>query len=161
MYRLTFTLADNARGSTPLVNLYRLISQQYASLGLTQANSRVVMLITHTDRLNPNRAYLQIARLSNPNTTYEFQFDRFNVNDLIRNPVWTAGELPPIVALPTSAALLNALATKLNLNLTPADFWVDASGIEYAGGTIRPNWILKSRFDSIFWCGELNLHLHL
>lgn len=161
MYRLTVTMADNVRGSTPLVNLYRLINQQYPALGLTQANSKVVLLITHTDRLNPHRAYLQIARLGNPNATYEFQYDRFNVSELMQNPVFTESELPALVALPTSVLLLNALALKLNVNFTPADFWVDASGIEYAGGTIRPNWILKSRFDSIFWCGEFNLHLHL
>lgn len=161
MYRLNVTLADNVRGSTPITNLYRLITQQYPALGLTQANSKITLLIAHSDALNPNRAFLQVQRTTAPFQVHEFQYDRFNVGDLLVNPVFTALELPSKVALTNSVALLAALATKVNLNFTPADFWVDAASIEYAGGSVRPNWILKSRFDSIFWCGEFNLHLHL
>lgn len=161
MYRLNVSLADNARGTTPIVNLYRLITQQYPTLGLTQANTKIALLIAHTDQQNPNRAFLQLQRTTAPFLVYEFQYDRFNVADLLVNPVFTALELPSKVALTNSAALLAAVASKQNLNFTPADFWVDTTSIEYAGGSVKPNWILKSRFDSIFWCGEFNLHLHL
>lgn len=160
MYRLTFTQDDNVLGSTPIVNLYRLINQQHPTLGLTQVNSRITLLINHTDRLNPHRAYLQIARVSAPYTTYEFQYDRLNVSELLQNPVFTEEELIALKPIPTSTALLEALAAKLNMNFTEDDFWVDASGIEYAGGSIHPNWILKARFDSIFWCGKFNVHLN-
>lgn len=160
MYRLTLALADNVRGSTPLANLYRVIARQHPTLGLTQANTRVALLIEHSDRENPLRAYMQLTRVSNPNSIYEFQFDRFDIKDMLTNPLFGAAELPAIKAIKTSAELLAAIAAKTNLNLTPADFWVDSSGIEYAGGSIRPNWTLKSRFDSIFWCGVFNLHLN-
>jgi hypothetical protein len=161
MYRLTVSLAANPRGSDPLTNLYALIKAQYPSLGLTRANSQVTKLQGFRNSLNPNRAYLRIVRNGQPNQFYEFTYDRFDIAQYLRNPFFTAAELTQIAAFTNDQQVLAFLATKANLNFTPEDFWVEGTSRTYAGGSTKPNWLVKTQYDSIFWLGEFNLHLHL
>lgn len=159
MRKITLNLADNPRGADPVVGLYAAINRSWASLGLNRTNSTIAQIQHFSSVYEPERTIVKIVRKSAPFTEYSFTYNRFRISRYITNPMWNATDLVQVVTM-DSKALLARIALKLNLNLTPADFFIEEAGIRYTGGQARPNWRLKSRFNSIYWCGEKVIWLH-
>lgn len=152
-------LVNNARGSSPIANLYNHVVFQYPELGLTAENSVIRLLQRHWSRNTPARTRLVISPRNDLSVKHVFHYDRFLVQDYIAQTVFTESDFSTVTAL-GSAALLEYLANKVNQNLTAEDFFVEPDGITYCGGSVGPNWRLKARPDSVFWYGETILRLH-
>ncbi|AEH03605.1 hypothetical protein AVT69_gp180 [Pseudomonas phage PhiPA3] len=160
MRRITLKLADNPIGANPLVGLYKAITATYANLGLTQANSAVIKIQPAATLEEPNLTIVVVRKDNDPNKDYEFFYNRFNINTYINNPYWTEAEVPVVQAINNSKELLAKIATKSTLNLTEKDVWVNIASIDYAGGTITPNWLMTCISNSVYFTGKLILWLH-
>lgn len=160
MRQISITLADNPLGASPLVGLYKAINTRYASLGLTQANSRVLRVQPAATQERPNQSVVFIQKGTSYDTIYDFYYDRFNINEYVKNPYWTAEEVIKVKDMESSAEVLNEVAKKSKLNLTASDAWTSDTSIDYTGGIVGPNWLLKSTYNSIYFTGELVLWLH-
>ena len=159
MRKITLNMADNPRGADPVVGLYAAINRSWASLGLNRTNSTIAKIQHFASVYEPDRTLVKIVRKSAPFTEYLFTYNRFKITRYINNPIWNPTDLTQVKTL-DSKALLARIALKLNLNLTPADFFIEEAGILYTGGQARPNWRLKARFDSIYWYGHQIVWLH-
>ncbi|QBX32340.1 hypothetical protein [Pseudomonas phage PA1C] len=160
MRQISISLTDNPIGASPLVGLYKAINAKYSSLGLTQANSRVIRVQPAATKERPNQTVVFIQKGTSYDTIYDFYYDRFNLNDFIENPYWTASEVEELQQMENSTEVLGEVARKSTLNLTKSDIWVNDTSIDYTGGQVGPNWLLKSIYNSLYFTGELVLWLH-
>ena len=160
MRRISISLDDNPIGADPLIGLYNGINAEHAELELTQENSVVILVKAAATRQRPLQTVVIIQKDNDYDKTYEFYYDRYDVNEYIKNPYWTSEEEAIVRALDNSADLLVEIANKSGLNLTEKDVWINDTSIRYTGGTKTPNWLFKSIFNSIYFTGELVLWLH-
>lgn len=156
----TLPLADNTLGSDPVTHLYKAINLAFPSFGLTRTNSKIVKIQPAVTEQQPTRTYLLIQKGESIQNTYEFFYLRYDINDYLKNPIFTSAEATAAAKLPSSAKLVEAIATKARQNFRPVDFWTSISSLQLAGGTNPPNWNMRSVYNSIYWCGDLTVWLH-
>jgi len=159
MRPLTLKLNENPRGSNPVDGLYKAIKRQYPTLGLTRKNSVIGNIQAWPTQYEPYRTYMKIIKKGSPNQAEEFFFHRFDISLYINNPIFSKTEAKALEPK-TGHEVLNAVAAKLNLNLTPDDFWVEAYPFTSTGGEVSPNFRLQTRYNSPYWCGSTIVWLH-
>lgn len=94
MRRFTLNLADNPRGQDPRIGFFKAVTTAYPDLGLSEDKSIIVMVMDSATIDEPNRAFVRIQKdATNSAVYYDFLYNRFNVNDYIKNPYWTASEV--------------------------------------------------------------------
>ncbi|HFH4532003.1 TPA: hypothetical protein ACGJ7A_004679 [Pseudomonas aeruginosa] len=161
MRRFTLNLADNPRGQDPRIGFFKAVTTAYPDLGLSEDKSIIVMVMDSATIDEPNRAFVRIQKdATNSAVYYDFLYNRFNVNDYIKNPYWTASEVTVVQGLKNSEALVAYVANKAKLNFTASDIWLEISNITYTGGKKQPNFLFKAIDSSLWWRGWLNLWLH-
>lgn len=160
MYVVKLNLEDNEIGSNPEYGLYKSIGDTYPELELNSENSTIIKVIAAESREFRNRACATISRNAQPDETYVIFFDRWDINEFISNPYFQQEELEEIQELSSSEALLEKIRNKSGLNFTPETHWVDKSSIDYTGGEVGPNFLLKTIYNSIYFKGEIVLWLH-
>jgi len=159
MYPLTLSLANNPPGADPVVVLFAAIKAAYPSLPFTQANAKVAELKAWPAKYKPDRTYLRLEAKDDPKQYAEFYYNRSDVTLKVLNPLFTDTESKAL-ANKTGVEVLTAIAAKVKLNLTKADFWVEDYTFTSTGGIATPNFRLEARYDSVFWYGRMNVWLH-
>lgn len=153
-------LEVNIVGSDPLTHLYNALTSRYPEYGLTRQNSKILKIQPSATTTYPNLTYLKIQKGVDPEDVYEFFYNRYDINDLLTNPIFTTAEAKVAAALPNSVKLVNAISTKTNLNFKATDFWTSINSLDFCGGTDKPNWLMQSAYDSVYWCGSMYVWLH-
>lgn len=160
MRQFTLNLSDNPRGADPKTGLYAGINRLYSSLGLQANNSSIVKLISSATPTEPGRAFVRIQKGEDISDIYDFYFTRFDITQYVKNPFWTASQITQAKAAKNSAGLIQLIANRANMNFRAADFWSDATAIDYTGGVVTPNFLFKALYNNIYFYGEVNLWLH-
>lgn len=160
MNSFTLPLDKNTVGADSLALLYTAINAAYPTHKLTKANSKVIKIQPAESPLYPTRTYLRIQKGTDEQAIYEYFYNRYNINDYLKNPVFTKTEAAAAAKLSNSEKLVALLATKTRQNFRSVDFWTDPVTLPLSGGKVPPNWYMESVSDSIYWCGELELWLH-
>jgi len=150
----------NKLGSDPLVHLYNALNSTYPADGLTSANSRILKIQPAATASNPNLTYLRIQKGENEGDIYEYFYNRYNINDYLKNPIFTSSEAVRASKLPDSVKLVGMISTKVKLNFLGSDFWTSINSLDFSGGTVTPNWLMQSTYNSIYWCGSMYVWLH-
>lgn len=160
MRNISIKLEDNPISGDAITGLYTAINTSYPELNLTKENSTIIDIRSAIYKSEPNRTRLFIKKNDVPDLYFEFFYNRFNVNDLFTNPYFEGNEISTIQSIETSVELLEYIKEKSSINLSEKDFWVDKAGIDYSGGEITPNWILRSMDNSPYFTGTITLWLH-
>lgn len=160
MRRITLQLSDNPPGADPEVGLYKAINAAYPALGLTQANSTVMVVQPAQKSREQDLTRVQIQKNVSPLELHSFLYNRFDILTFIKLPYFSAAEITQITALKSSADLLAFIAKKSGKNLRNDDFWVNTANKDLSGGSTPPNWRMKANDQSIYWKGEIVLPLH-
>ncbi|ABY63072.1 hypothetical protein ST201phi2-1p244 [Pseudomonas phage 201phi2-1] len=153
-------LSVNTLGSDPTLHLFNALNEAYPEYELTRENSRILKIQPAVTSTYPNLTYLRIQKGDDPEDVFEFFYNRYNINDYITNPLFTASEAAQAAALPNSAKLVDVISAKVQLNMQPNDFWTSINSLDYSGGTDGPNWSMQSVYDSVYWCGSMYVWLH-
>jgi len=153
-------LSVNTLGSDPTLHLFKALDEAYPEYELTRENSKILKIQPAATSTYPNLTYLRIQKGDDPEDTLEFFYNRYNINDYITNPMFTATEAAAAAKLPSSAKLVDAISAKLQLNMQPNDFWTSINSLDFSGGTDGPNWFMQSVYDSVYWCGSMYVWLH-
>lgn len=161
MRRFTFPHALNVHGADTKSLLYQGINASHPQLGLTVDNSKIILTQGFGNPSNQNEAILVIQKGDDREDVYSFVYDRQPLSDLLVNPALSQQEIAHVVTLHSSEDLVDWLAVKLNRQLTAADIWCNPNQIEDAGGTSEPNWFMQTRYNSLAFCGQMILWLHL
>jgi hypothetical protein len=156
----TLPLADNILGSDPVVHLYKALTAAFPELGLTRANSKIIKIQPAVTDRDPTRTYLLIQKGNSPQDVHEFFYLRYDINHYLKNPIFDTAEALAAAQLQSSAKLVETIATKVNLNFRPSDFWTSISTLQFSGGTNPPNWHMRSVYNSVYWCGDMVVWLH-
>ncbi len=159
MKTLSILLADIPPGKNPEDALYARIKQTYPEVKLDQTNSHIDLIQAWPSLYNAYRTILRIKSNTDPSVVEEFYYNRFDVEILIKNPMFSAAELPALIE-GTELDILEALGNKLGSGMTEQDFWITPHQFVSIGGSKPPNFRLKSRFNSPYWCGEAIVWLH-
>lgn len=160
MRSISINWQTNTFGKDPTVEFYAAINRTYPTLGLTAVNSKIALVINCATAAEPDQAIAKLYKTNDPTVIYEFLFIRKNINTILSTPVLTPANLTAIASLTSSEELLKFIAQKYNRAWTEKDFWVSRNEIEDAGGQVRPNWLMRARYDSLAWCGEKIVWLH-
>lgn len=160
MRRITIALTNTVKGRNPLTVYYAAVNAAYPALGLTAANSKVVLVQPYGNMSDHSETITRVVKNNDPSLTYEFIHKRFDINDLLAKPVFNSTDLTAIANITTSEALLAYIATKYNRAFTNDDFWVDISAIKDEGGSSTKNWLMRAQSTSMFWYGEKIVWLH-
>lgn len=160
MNLITLPLTDNKLGADPVDALYKAINKSYASFGLTKTNSIIRKIQPAATTQEPTMTYLLIQKGTNEQDLYEFFYTRYDINNYLKNPIFTSAEASAAAKLTSSAKLVETIAKKVNQNFRPRDFWTSINTLEFSGGTTVPNWHMRSVYDSIYWCGDMYVWLH-
>lgn len=150
----------NLLGSDPIDHLYSSLNIIYPTYELTKLNSTILKIQPAATSEFPNLTYLKIQKGDDAENIYEFFYNRYNINDYLTNPIFNEDELEEIVQLQNSAELVEQLAVKVNLNFKANDFWTSINSLDFAGGTVTPNWKMQAVYDSVYWCGDMYVWLH-
>lgn len=168
-------ITDNVYGIDPVKTVYMAITSAQPQDGLTMENSKIISIIpapmpsdTIVLDVSPsvivNSNYLvriELEKNNNINERYIYYYVRnTDVSTYVPQPTFTAAEIPVVQAIKTSKELLEYIAKKYNRNYRPEDFWVSDNSIDYTGGTVGPNWLMKARYNSIHYTGETIIRLH-
>lgn len=145
-------IGDNATGPL-LVGLART----YPEYGYTVDNCKVISIQSAASPEFPLRTRIVIER---DEVQTPFYYNRFDISELITNPLWTDAELVAIKALPNSQELVTAIANKTGYNFGINGFWTSNNSIDYSGGEVTPNWYMKAVYNSTYWCGNTTIWLH-
>lgn len=160
MLVIELDLKDNPIGADPKVGLYKAINRKYASYELTTANSKVVDLRSYNRSTDPRLTRVVIQH----NTTfeyYEFYYSRFDLKEYISNPFWSPSDQSALSKLKNSLDLITMISSKTGLNLNEDTHWVDRSELKLAGGSVTPNFSLRSLYDSVYFVGDQILWLYV
>lgn len=160
MLMIELDLKDNPIGADPKVGLYKAINRKYASYKLTTANSKVIDLRSYSRSTDPRLTRVVIQH----NTTfeyYEFYYSRFDLNEYIRNPFWNPSDRSALSKLKNSLDLITMISRKTGLNLNEDTHWVDRNGLELVGGSVTPNFSLRSLYNSVYFVGDQILWLYV
>lgn len=153
-------LADNTLGSDPTVHLYKAINAAFPAFGLTRTNSKIVKIISAPTEDHPTLTYLLIQKGDDEQDLYELFYPRFDINDLMTNPIFTKTEAEQAAKLPSSAKLVDAISAKVKQNFRANDFWTSINSLDFSGGSVKPNWYMEAVYDSVYWCGSMYVWLH-
>jgi hypothetical protein len=146
----TLLLAENPTGANPLTGLYLALTREHPALGLTLENSRILSVQPAATAPRPWRTRLLIEKDRNPELRYEFFYDRFSLTELLAPWVPSPADIIAMQNKTTSKDLIDWINVKRGLNMTAADVWLSINSIEYAGGTVTPNFWIR-RVDSSIW----------
>lgn len=160
MKRFEIDWSLNTFGVDTLELIYDGINEAYPELELTKENSSVTLVQGWGDPSLPNTAIIRIQRGLILNETYDFLYDRQDINDVLEQPVFDADDLIAIQAIDNSAELLEYIAVKHDIQIDANDVWVSINSIDNTGGTVQPNWYIRTRYDSLGWCGDITAWLH-
>lgn len=158
MKTFVLPIAENIHGANALDLFYQGLNASWPEYGYTKDNSTLVLIQPYGER--DGDAILQICKKDDPTAIESFIFHRYPITDIVSNPAFNTDELEAIDSLTTSEQLLEFIAVKYNVNFTADDIWININDIDLTGGTTPPNWLMKSRYDSLFWYGELVVWLH-
>lgn len=150
----------NTLGSDPILHLYNALTATYPDDGLTRANSRILKIQPSATTSYPNLTYLRIQKGDDPQDIYEYYYNRYDINDYLTNPIFTTSEALQASKLPNSVKLVDAISAKVQLNFLSSDFWTSINSLDFSGGTVTPNWLMQSAYDSVYWCGSMYVWLH-
>ena len=151
----------NVYGADTLQLMLDGINLHNPDVGYTKANCKIVMNMPYGDPAQPRLGIVRVQKGDSPSDQLEFVYERHNINDIAatRPPLdqddWTA-----MIAMRSSAEMLDYLARKWNYNLTPNDFWVSINSQEFIGGTVQPNWEIRSIYNSLCYWGTRIVQLH-
>lgn len=147
-------------GANSLDIFYQCINASNPSLGLTKTNSTILLVQPFGWSQSPKTTITRIQQNSAPYKVYEFLYDRLDINNALGTPVLSATDILAVKLMLNSATILDFLAKKYNRPWTPDDVWVDTSYIEFTGGKVTPNWLMKTRYNSLFWWNERIVQIH-
>lgn len=150
----------NTLGSDPITHLYNALNAAFPADGLTRTNSRILKIQPSATPTFPNLTYLRIQKGSNEQDIFEYYYNRYNINDYLTNPIFTAAEALQASRLSNSVKLVDAISAKVKLNFKGTDFWTSINSLDFSGGTTTPNWLMQSQYDSVYWCGSMYVWLH-
>lgn len=153
-------LSKNPLGSNPVDNFFTVLQEQYPDDGITKDNANILSVYNYQDRYSETTARVEIAKNEAPLVKYIYYVKRFNLEQFIKNPLFTSVEINTVRAIENSFDLLKYIADKLNINLTEHDIFIEHGYIDYSGGTITPNWLMQSIESSLWFYGKINLWLH-
>lgn len=159
MLDLDIPFASNTLATNTTTLLFTRIAARYPTLGITPDTHFIKAVQQMPTRYRPWRSVAIIRSKTDPMYEELFRYDRWPVSRYITNPVFANGELPAVQEM-DEPALVQALRTKLNLNITAEDFLVRPAGILYIGGEQRPNWRLTAAPNSPFWYADSVVWLH-
>lgn len=160
MLRIELDLADNPIGADPKVGLYKAINRKYASYELSLTNSKIIDLRSYSRSTDPRLTRVVIQH----NTTfeyYEFYYSRFDLNEYISNPFWTPSDQSALSKLKNSLDLVKMIGSKVGLNLNDDTHWVDQHSLNLAGGSVTPNFSLRSLYNSVYFVGDQVVWLYV
>ncbi|ARV76863.1 hypothetical protein PHABIO_232 [Pseudomonas phage Phabio] len=144
---------DNPRGANPETSIYIAINKLYPQYELTQENS--VILDTQPwvspVLLHGKRVFIQKGQ--DPNDTYQFFYECYNVPQIFPAMVFTDEQLTEALKLRTSAELIEYIGLVNNLNLRKEDWWCSDNSIDFAGGENRPNFVLEAKSNAQWYTG--------
>lgn len=160
MRRITIALNQTVKGKNPLTVYYAAVNAAYPTLGLTTANSKVVLVQPYGNPSDWSETITRVMKNNDPSQVFEFIHKRYDINNILNTPVFTPADLTAITNIQTSEALLAYIATKYNRAFTADDFWVSINDIKNEGGSSGKNWLMRSRYSSMFWYGEKTVWLH-
>lgn len=152
-------VVDNPRGSNPETSIYIAINKLYSKFGLTQTNSKIIDTQPAASSAKPYCKRVLIQKGTNPNDTYDFYYDCYNVDQVFPVMVFTAAQLAHAKTLKNSAALITYIGEANNINMRPEDWWCSSTSIDYAGGTNRPNFLLEAKSEAQWYTGWKVIHL--
>lgn len=151
----------NVYGADTLQLLLDGINRFNPDVGYTKANCKIVLLMPYGDPAKPRLTIVRVQKGDNLADQLEFVYERHNITDIAATrPPLVQADWDAMKAMRSSAEMLDYLARKWNYNLTPEDFWVNISSKEYAGGTVTPNWELRSIYNSMCYWGTRIVQLH-
>lgn len=155
-------LTENPYGADPLTSVYKALTISYPAWGLTKTNSKIISIQPAATPENKYFTRMVIEKNNDINQQYElFYIRNSDVSTMVPQPTFNATDLTEIAKFTNSTQLLAYLAKKLQINFRPEDFWVSTYEIEYCGGTVKPNWLMEARYDSIHFTGKTIVKLHL
>lgn len=158
MRPLTLSLND-IKGKDAEAALYAAIKKAYPTFTLTQANSTIELIQAFKAKYQENRTILRIVSDADRQVVEEFYYDRFDVAIYVKNPLFTQAELPALIE-GDEEKILQAIAKKLGYDMRTQDFWIEPHQFVSIGGSVPPNFRLKTRSESPYWCGEVIVWMH-
>ena len=160
MLVIELDLKDNPIGADPKVGLYKAINRKYASYELTTANSKVIDLRSY-NRSTDTSLTKVVCQRKILFGFYEFYYSRFDLKEYISNPFWSPSDQSALSKLKNSLDLITMISLKTGLNLNEDTHWVDRSELKLAGGSVTPNFSLRSLYDSVYFVGDQILWLYV
>lgn len=151
-------IAKNVYGANALDLFYEGINASWPQYGFTKENSTILLVQPLGQVIGD--AVLKICKKATPDVIEHFVFYRHPITNFMKNPAFSAAELATIATLTTSEQLLKFIAVKYNVNLTADDIWISINDIPKTGGQSVPNWLMRCRYNSLFWYGDLAVWLH-
>lgn len=157
---LKLNISDLTQGKDPVIIFYNQLNSQFNDLGLTVSNSYISKVCGFYSAEFPNRAFVTVS-LRDSDVKYDFIYDRFNIENLIRDRGdLDSSERLEVLVENESEKIIEILSEKHNINYLPEDFWVDFGFIEFADSE-KERFILEATFDSLWFTGKVNLDLSL
>lgn len=153
-------LAPNTIGSDPVTNLFIAINAAFPQHGLIQSQCKILKIQPAATDTYPNLTYLRIQMGPDEQNIFEYFYNRYNINDYLKNPIFTEAEALQASKLPNSVKLVAAISAKTNQNFRAADFWTSINSLDFSGGRVTPNWYMQAIYDSVYWCGDMYVWLH-
>lgn len=151
-------LSDNTViGATATGPMLVGLARSYPEYGYTVDNCKVISIQSAASPEYPLRTRVLIEK---DKVQTPFFYDRFDINTLLTNPLWTDEELVAIKQLRTSQELITAIATKTGYNFGINGFWSSDNSVDYSGGEVTPNWYMEAVYNSTYWHGAMSIWLH-
>lgn len=154
-------VADNPRGANPETSIYIAINKLYSQFGLTQENSKIIDTQPAATPSNPYCKRVFIQKGTDPNDTYAFYYDCYDVATAFPPMVFTPAQLEHAKTLTSSAALISYIGEANNINMRPEDWWCSSNSIDYAGGIHQPNFVLEAKSEAQWYTGWRIIRLWL
>lgn len=152
-------VTDNPRGANPETSIYIAINKRFPQFGLTTVNSKIISTQPAATQANPYCKRVFIQKGTDPNDTYAFYYDCYDVETTFPVMVFNAEQLAHAKTLKNSAALITYIGEANNINMRPEDWWCSSTSIDYAGGANRPNFLLEAKSEAQWYTGWKIIHL--
>ena len=159
MLDIDIPMASNIKTANSYTLLFNRIAALHPGLGITQATHFVKTIKQLPTATRPWRSVAVIGKRDDAMWEQRFRYDRYPVSRYLTNPLFTTAELPVVQGL-DELNLLNFLTEKYNMGFHPRDFSVQAAGISYCGGEVRPNWRIVCMDGSPLWYSDQVIWLH-
>lgn len=135
----------------PTVEFYRLLGEQFPELELTKENSYISYVKGSYLYRQPTRTVAHITRIIDE-AIFVFYYDRLDITEILFNFQFSESELDDIREAGNSEYLLSLISDHFDLNLDPAEFWVDSNFIDFCNYN-KDKFRLEATFDNLWFAG--------